>query len=211
MTIRQFKQLIFKENHGTELCPGKFEFEENWTMCHNVVFTKSGKVLDKDNKTFAEYDMVFDSGVPYELTFKMIMKGGGKRGRIVGEVKLTPVIAAKIAQFPRVLTILSQAKFDDDDLKGLISNMSDDQLNDTITMWDHSKLNYKHKITNLISLEPNLKVVDEVTELTQASIPFHSIYKISFYVYKIILCFKIYVKVYFIIVLKLILNHKNVC
>jgi hypothetical protein len=183
MTIRQFKQMIFRENHGTEFCPEKFEFEENWTMCHNVVLTKSGKVLDKDNKTFAEYDMSFDSGVPFELTFKMIMMGGGKRGRIVGEVKLTPAIAAKIAQFPRVLTVLSQAKFDDDDLKGLISNMSDDQLNDTITMWDHSKLNYKHKILHMIGLEPNLKVVDEVTELTQVFIPIMILFCISINVF----------------------------
>jgi hypothetical protein len=172
MTIRAFKKMVFDNNHGTEFCPIKFEFEEDWTLCHNVVCYRSGKILDKDRKTFAEYGMEFDVGVPFELSFKMIMKGGGKRGRITGEVKLTPANAAKIAQFPAVLTILSAAKFDEDDLKGLISNMTNDQLQETITMWDHSKLNYKHKIVHMVGLEPNLRIVDEVTELTQAYISF---------------------------------------
>ena len=145
--------------------------EENWTTYHNIVMVKSGKILDKEKRTFAEYDMTDDEGIPFELTFKLIMSGGGKRGRITGEVKLTPANAAKIAQFPAVLSILSAAKFDEDDLKGLISNMTNDQLQETITMWDHSKLNYKHKIVHMIGLEPNLKIVDDVTELTQAFIP----------------------------------------
>ena len=171
MTIREFKKMIFENNHGTQFCPVQYEFEENWTMCHNIVINKSGKVLDKDKNTFADYGMTDDEGVPFELTFRMIMKGGGKRGRITGEVKLTPANAAKISQFPRVLTILSAAKFDEDDLKALISNMSNDQLNETIAMWEHSRLNYKHKIIHMIGLEPNLKIVDDVAELIQVFIP----------------------------------------
>ena len=57
-------------------------------------------------------------------------------------------------------------------------------------MWDHSKLNYKHKIVHMIGLEPNLKIVDDVTELTQASIPIINLVCIcikSFYVLKLIL------------------------
>ena len=173
MTISEFKKMIFNNNHGTEFCPIDYELEENWNTYHNIVLVKSGKILDKEKRTFAEYDMTDDEGVPFELSFKLIMKGGGKRGRITGEVKLTPAVAAKIAQFPAVLTILSMAKFDEDDLKGLITNMNNEQLAETITMWEHSKLNYKHKIIHMIGLEPNLKIVDDDTEPTN--------YKFSLY------------------------------
>jgi hypothetical protein len=140
MTIGEFKKMIFMNNHGTQFCPISYEFEEDWTECHNIVLIKSGMIMEKVKRTFADYGLTDDEGVPFELSFKLVMKGGmGKRGRITGEVKLTPAIAAKIAALPQVLTLLSAAKFDEDDLKALIRNMNDDQLAETITMWEHSK------------------------------------------------------------------------
>jgi hypothetical protein len=125
------------------------------------VLINSGLIMDKEKRTFADYGLVNDEGVPFELSFKLLMRGGmGKRGRITGEVKLTPAIMAKIASLPRVLTLLSAAKFDEDDLKAFIKNMTNDQLDEVITMWEHSKLNYKHKILQMLNLEPNLKVVN---------------------------------------------------
>ena len=37
--------------------------------------------MSDERKTFAGYGMTADGGIPFELTFKFVMKGGGKRGK----------------------------------------------------------------------------------------------------------------------------------
>ena len=79
MTISQFKKMIFDNNHGTEFCPPTYEMEQDWTECHNVMLVKSGKILDKDKQTFADYGLTNDRNVPFELSFKLCVDGGARR------------------------------------------------------------------------------------------------------------------------------------
>ena len=57
------------------------------------------------------------------------------------------------------------ARFDDDDIKKFMKNLSDDKLAHFAEMWDHSTTNAKYKVEQIMIEEPNLKNVDEVSEV----------------------------------------------
>ena len=140
----------------------------------NIVINKQKiGTFKADENEMRIKDWVMEKGIDgFEFTLYMNMaakwQGGGKRGRITGEVMLTPPVAAKIASLPQILTTLEAVSFDVNDLKTFFRNLTDQQLDDMVAMWEHGKLNHKHKITQMLMAEPNMKAIDDITELANA-------------------------------------------
>ena len=154
--------------------------EQDWTECHNIMLHKSGVIMDKVKLTFEDYGLTDDKGIPFELSFKLCLDGSGKRGRIVGP-KFTPVAQAKIARLPGCIQTLVNARFGDEDIKTFMTNLSNEKIEQFAELWDHSRINTKYKVDQLLLEEPNIKCVDEVSELVGAfSEEFKDRFKASF-------------------------------
>ena len=76
MKIGDFKTMVFNEFHGFELDSENYKSENDFTTKHNIMVTNSNRLLDRDYRTFADYNMINDEGVPYEVSFCLGLSGG---------------------------------------------------------------------------------------------------------------------------------------
>ena len=60
---------------------------------------------------------------------------------------------------------MNQCKFDEDNIKNFMQGLSDEKLAYYVDIWDHSTTVAKYKIEQIMVEEPNLKNIDEVSEL----------------------------------------------
>ena len=90
MKIGEFKTYVFNNFHGIEIDSQKYQTEHEFTSSHNVMVLKSNKLLDRDNFSFADYNMLDDGGVPYEVSFCLGLDGGmpAQRRKRVEDVNL---------------------------------------------------------------------------------------------------------------------------
>lgn len=162
MTIGQFKKMIFNNNHGTEFCPITYDMEDDWTYCHNVMLVKSGKILDKDKQTFADYDLTDDKGIPFELSFKICVDGGGKRGRtpIGGNIVFNQQVYDDLARVPDTARAISTTVINDAMLKTFFTQLTDVQLSELVAVWNGKSVN-KYKIEATMNMEPSIKFLDQ--------------------------------------------------
>jgi len=88
----------------------------------------------------------------------------GKRGRC-SPLAWSPTIANKIAQLPNAINVLANAQYSENELRVFLTSLTDDQIDEYCTMWDHSKFTNKNKMNDLVMCEPNIKIVDECNEI----------------------------------------------
>eukprot|EP00973_Karenia_brevis_P075777 10527963-Karenia_brevis.AAC.1 len=80
-------------------------------------------------------------------------------------MRWTPAVQAKIASLPQSIQVLANAQFNEDELRQFLTNLTDEQIDEFCELWDHSKINNKHKITSLLMTEQNVKRVDDCCEI----------------------------------------------
>lgn len=165
-----FKKRVFNEYHGLEIDNAKYEHEEDWTASHNIRIKNYSTVCHKDWETWQFYiDRlgidISHSAPPLDVTFQLVIDGGVKGKFIGGPLKWTTQNADKIQRLPQVIQTLVNARFDQDDLRAFMSSFSNDQVESFSQMWDHSKLTSKYKVNEMMRHEPNMKFIDEVSQL----------------------------------------------
>eukprot|EP00973_Karenia_brevis_P070438 9791797-Karenia_brevis.AAC.1 len=160
-SIKDVKHIIWANLHAH--LPGDKPILEKEFLEEHRLRIRGNNILEDEDKSLREYGV--KSGAT--LTMVLGLGGGGKRGRI-SSLKFTPAVQQKIASLPGHINTLAGARFDDDDIKAFLGNLSDEKIAEFTELWDHSRINGKYKVERLLLEEVNIKAVDEASQLVEA-------------------------------------------
>ena len=164
-----FKQEVFRQFHGLEIDPDKYELEEDWTAAHNIRLKNYSTVCHKDWKTWQFYIDhlgidISPSALPLDVTFQLVI-GGGVKKTIAGYLKWTPEAASKLQMLPGVIEGLAKSKFDEDELREFMGRFTNEKIEEFAELWDHSKINNKHKVNEMMRNQEHMRFVDGTCEM----------------------------------------------
>eukprot|EP00973_Karenia_brevis_P018701 2564875-Karenia_brevis.AAC.1 len=154
-TVADFKTVLWRKFHGEEAL-GE---EEAWHQSHNVQMAKGGKILGED-ATFSS--LGFEPGdVPYEITFCIGLKGGGKRAKPAGgNANFDQATRQKLATILNNVQTIATTPVTDNSLKLFFDGLSDDAL-DAVVKIVNNKMNTSYKMTAILNFDPTLTALEE--------------------------------------------------